>query len=98
MGGAGGHTGDRVAQTADTAAVEDVLLVVLPEAPNPFGFQGSGTVQNPFDEYRQLAQTDPAGGALAAGLRMTQPQKVQRHIHRAQPRLAGVDPPLHISG
>ena len=35
MGGAGGHAGHRVTQPADAPAVEDVLLIVLPEASDP---------------------------------------------------------------
>ena len=124
MGGAGGHAGHRVAQAADAPAVEDVLLIVLPEAPDPFEhhvgglvadgavsgvgnhlggvlnevdvLQGGSAVQHPLDEDGQLVQPHPAGDAFAAGLGVAQPQKVQRHIHWTKPRLAGVDPPLHV--
>ena len=60
------------------------------------GLQGGGAVQHLLNEYGQLAQPDAAGHALAAGLGMAQPQKVQRHVHRAQPGLAGADAPAHI--
>ena len=42
------------------------------------------TVQHHLDQLGQLAQSDTAGHALAAGLGMAQLQKGQRHIHRAQ--------------
>ena len=124
VGRAGGDTGHRVAQPADTAAVEQVLLVVLPEAPHPAqhhmggliadgavggvgdhlggaldqvdGLRRGGAVQHLLDQLRQLAQADPAGHALSAGLGMAQAQEVQGHVHRAQTRLAGADPPPHV--
>ena len=124
MGRAGGHAGDGVAQAADAAAVEHMLLIVLPEAPHPpqhhvggliadgavggvgdhlggaldqaDGFQGGGAVQDLLDEHRQLPQPHPAGDAFAAGLGVAEAQKVQGHVHRAQPRLTGADAPPHV--
>ena len=58
--------------------------------------QGGGTVQHPLDENGQLPQPNPAGNTFSTGLCVAQPQKIQGHVHRAQTRLAGVDPPLHI--
>ena len=55
-----------------------------------------GLVQHVLDQRLQLGKPDAAGHALAAGLGMAQPQKVQRHVHRAQPGLAGADAPAHI--
>ena len=39
---------------------------------------------------------DAAGDAFAADLGVAQPQKVQRHVHRTQPGLAGIDAPAHV--
>lgn len=124
MGRAGGHTGHRVAETADAPAGEHVLLIILPEAPDPLqyhigrlvadgtvrrrgdapggpfnkvdGVQGGRPVQHPFNEHLQLAQAHPAGHAFAAALGMAEPEKVQGHVHRAQPRRTGTDPSVHI--
>ena len=41
-------------------------------------------VQHLSNQFGQLAQTNTAGHAFAAGLRMAQLQKGQRHIYRAQ--------------
>ena len=41
-------------------------------------------VQHLSDQFGQLAQTNTAGHAFTAGLRMAQLQKGQRHIHRTQ--------------
>ena len=60
------------------------------------GLHGGGAVQHLLDEHRQLAQAHPAGHALAAGLGVAQPQKVQGHVHRTKPRLAGADAPAHV--
>ena len=55
------------------------------------------TVQHLPDHVGELGKTDTAGYALAAGLGLAQVQKVQGHIHGAQARGAGSDPPLHIA-
>ena len=60
------------------------------------GLHGGGAVQHLLDEHRQLAQANPAGHALAAGLGVAQPQEVQGHVHRTKPRLAGADAPAHV--
>ena len=124
MGRAGGHTGHGIAQGTDTAAMVDMFLIVLPEAPNTLehhmgrlitdgavsavgnnlcgtldevnGLQRGGAVKHLLDEHSELAQTHPAGHALAAGLGMAQPQEIQGHIHRTQARLAGADAPPHV--
>ena len=44
----------------------------------------------------KLSQPDPAGYALAAGLGVTQLQKIQRHIDGTKARRAGGDSPLYI--
>ena len=48
------------------------------------------------DHVGKLRQSDAAGHALAAGLCLTEVEKIQRHIHRTQARRAGGNPPLHI--
>ena len=48
------------------------------------------------DHVGKLGQSDAAGHALAAGLGLAQVQEIQRHIHRAQARRAGGDPPFHV--
>ena len=123
-GGAQGHAGHRVFQTSQAAMVEDMLLVVVPEALQTHQHQIGGvdadgavrrvrndlgggldpvqdlqlrlTLQHLPDHVGELGQADAAGHALAAGLGLAQIQKIQRHIHRAQARRAGGDPPLHI--
>ena len=54
-------------------------------------------VQNFPDHLGQLIQTDPARSAFAAGLGLTQAQKVQCHIHGAQARRICLDPALHAA-
>ena len=123
-GGAQRHTGHGVFEAAQAPVVEDVLLIVVPEAPNPHEDQvgrvnadgavrrvhdhlGSAldavqnlhaglAVQHLPDHIGKLGQPHPAGHALAAGLGTAEIQKVQRHVHRAQPRGACGNPPLHV--
>ena len=124
-GGAHGHAGNRVFQTAQTAVVGDVLLIIVPKAQQSHQHQlgrvdPDGTVRRVHDDpgglfdpvedtqFRfavqhladhagELGQTDPAGHAFAAGLRLTQVQKIQGHVDRTQTRRAGSDPPFHIA-
>ena len=57
---------------------------------------GRISVQHFPNHVGKLRQSNAAGHALAAGLRLTEVEKIQRHIHRAQSRRAGGNPPLHI--
>ena len=59
-------------------------------------FSSGSPVQHLPDHVGKLAQSDAAGHALAAGLGLAQVQEIQRHIHRAQARRAGGDPPFHV--
>ena len=123
-GGAQGHAGHGVLQAAQAAVMEDVLLIVIPEALQAHENQvggvnadgavrrvhddlGSGldpvqdlqlglALQHLPDHVGKLGQADAAGHALAAGLGLAQVQEIQRHVHRAQARRAGGDPPLHV--
>lgn len=52
-------------------------------------------VQHLTDHVGDLAEANTAGHALAAGLSLTQVQKIQGHIHRAQARgLAAILPSM----
>ena len=123
-GGTQGHAGHGILQAAQAAVMEDVLLIVIPEAPQAHQHQVGGvdadgavrrvhddlgggrdpvqdlqlrlTLQYLPDHVGKLGQSDAAGHALAAGLGLAQVQEIQRHIHRAQARRAGGDPPLHV--
>ena len=53
-------------------------------------------VEHALQHRAQLAEADAARHALAARLRMAQPQKRQRHVHRTESRRAGDDPALQI--
>ena len=53
-------------------------------------------VQHLPDHVGELGQPDAAGHAFAAGLGPAEVQEIQGHVHRAQPRRAGRDAPLHI--
>ena len=122
--GAQGHTGHGVAQAAQAAVVEDVLLIVVPEALQTHehkigGVDADGAVggvhddlggvfnaaqdadaglpvQDFPDHVGELGQADAAGYALAAGLSLAEIQKIQSHVHGAQARRAGGDPPFHV--
>ena len=62
-----------------------------------FHMSGLGpAIQHIRQQDRQLGEAYPAGHAFAAGLGMTQVQKVQRHIHRTESRRRGGDPALHV--
>ena len=123
-GGAQRHAGHGVFEAPQAPVVEDVLLVVVPEAPqaheNQIGrvdadgavrgvhnhlggalnavenLHAGLAVQHLADHVGQLGQPHPARHALAAGLGTAEVQKIQRHVHRAQTRGAGGDPPLHV--
>ena len=58
---------------------------------------GRGLVENALDQRLQLGQADAAGHTLAAGLGVAQAQKIQRHIHRAEPRRVGGDAVPHVA-
>ena len=123
--GTQGHTGHRVFQSPQAAVVENVLLIVVPEALQAHqhqigGIDADGAVRRVHDDLGgvfdaaenadlrltfqyftnhvgKLGEADAAGYTLAAGLGLAQIQEVQGHVHRAQPRRAGSDPPLHIA-
>ena len=57
--------------------------------------QGGLAIEDLLHQAGELSQADTAGHALAAGLGVAQIKEVERHIHRAQARRAGGDPPLH---
>ena len=54
-------------------------------------------VQHLLNHAGELGESNAAGNAFAAGLCLAQPQEIQRHVHRAQARGAGGDPPLHVA-
>ena len=60
------------------------------------GFHGCGTVKHLLDQHLQLSQTNAAGHTFPTGLRMAQPQVIQRHIHRTQSVGTGTNAALHI--
>ena len=54
-------------------------------------------LQNFTNHIGQLSQANTAGDTLTTGLRLTQIQKVQRHIYRAQSGRTGGNALLHVS-
>lgn len=50
----------------------------------------------PAHQRGKLAESNAAGHAFAARLRVAQLQKCQRHIDRTQARGAGRDPAFHV--
>ena len=123
-GGTQRDTGHGVLQTTQAAVMQDMFLIIVPEALQAHQDQigrvdPDGTiravhddlggifdpaqdayvrlpVQHFTDHVGDLAEANTAGHALAAGLSLTQVQKIQGHIHRAQARGAGRDSAFHV--
>ena len=101
-----------------------MLLIVVPEAPNPHQHQPGGldtdgavsgvynglggaldelhrlhrglAVQHVLKQLRELPQANAAGNAFAAGLGVTEVEKVPGHINGTKARRAGGNAALHI--
>ena len=58
---------------------------------------GGGLVKHALDQGFQLGKPYAAGHTLAAGLGVAQAQKIQRQIHRAEPRRVGRHAVPHIA-
>ena len=54
------------------------------------------TVQHVLEQLRQLAQTDTAGNAFAAGLGVTEVEEIPGHVDGTKARRAGGNTALHI--
>ena len=60
------------------------------------GQHGACSVEHLPHQRGKLAESNAAGHAFAARLRVAQLQKCQRHIDRTQARGAGRDPAFHV--
>ena len=88
------HQPRRVAPDGAVRAVDDHARRALDERD---GLHRRLAVEHALHQIGELTEADAAGHALAAGLRVAEVQKVHRKIHRAQPRRAGGNAPLHVA-
>ncbi len=124
-GGTQGHAGHRQLQARQTAVVQDVLLVVVPEALQPVQHQSGGVAPDGavggvhdgpggfLDNGQGAHVAVPSSTVAISLLSCPRPMRQgthlpqdwawhscrndQGHIHRAQPRRAGGDAPLHVA-
>ena len=88
------HQTRRIASDGTVGAVDDHARHALDDRN---GLHRSLALEHLLYQLRELTETDAAGHALAASLRMTEVQKALREVHRAQSRGARSDTPLHIA-
>lgn len=89
MGRAGGHTGHRVAETADAPAGEHVFLIVLPEAPD--SLQHHGSRFKPNGAVRRIRNAPGRLFDQGDGVQAGRPIQhlFDQHFQLAQPHPAG---------
>ena len=88
------HQTRRIASDGTVGAVDDHVRHALDDRN---GLHRSLALEHLLHQLRELTETDAAGHALAASLRMTEVQKALREVHRAQSRGTRSDTPLHIA-
>ena len=88
------HQSRRVAADGAVGAVDDHMRQTLDDRN---GLHRRLALKHQFHQLRELAETDAAGNALAAGLRMAKIQKALGKIHRTKARRACGNTPLHIA-
>ena len=88
------HQSRRVAADGAVGAVDDHMRQTLDDRN---GLHRRLALKHQFHQLRELAETDAAGNALAAGLRMAKIQKALGKIHRAKTRRACGNTPLHVA-